>query len=831
MENIVDVMARQESSRRLKPGNFLEIPVVAQAGQIIASIDLVGVGPNVKVPGALKTGPNGEPMDDPDAVQKEINVTVDILDPITHKPAVTRTINNKRKAITNKNTDGTQAKGDLGFTVPDSGAGKTWVVRVTNHGRKGSDVDCHARVRFVKSRHLEETTLIPVRVLNNALRQVIALLSLQVRFDNNLLVVNVSSELVELSGGAVAPLSKKIDLPLTVRDLNLSSLELRASTPGKAAQLNILVQFETEGVEGEVFGIVSADLKEAAIRVDITLANEKSAFGIVRIRPIVTARVSLSGPVTVDFGPFGKKKLVDLREYADQAKSLIEEFAASKDYLDLVGQYVAETFTQLSAHGHRFNGIEASGDNFLIRHYDPAVQAGSTGGVAPPKKPLVVADPTDKLVPKEDPEVLKNLDKIDHIIVLMQENRSFDQVLGYLKAQGGRTDVDGLNGNETNSTLGVANIKVNPLDSSIFRFGPNHGHEPVVAQINDGEMSGFLASFVERFPTVDPDLAMGFHTAKQVPAFDQLVKEFLVCDRWFSSHPGPTQPNRYCTLTGQTPILDNFDFGDPHLGFFPETTIFDLLSEANISWAYYEGDIAFLRMFDKFRLDNKHVIPIDDPKDGFFIKARKGELEQVVFIDPNFADVPPKRSASDDTPPADLFTGQVNIGFIFDNLIASPQWPKSLFVITYDEHGGFYDHVAPPGTKLAKEQIDFVRVHPNGSDFLGVRVPALVISPWVPRGEVSHLVFDHTSIVKTILVKFLGEGARDRMGRRVLRARNLGMLLTNSEVREDKPFVRVVPEPSFKEPGGDLPNQPLLLPDEFHETMRRFGVLRTLAKG
>jgi phospholipase C len=828
MANIVNITDRLTQSRRLRPRDFFEIAFVAQAGPISLHIDVIGLGPKIELPG-FEIGPNGEEDRSKHLVQLEANIMIDVLDPITQVPVAAQSINNRGKPITNKNKNGTEAHGDLIFNVPKSGAGKEWKLRFTNKGSKGS-MQCDAKVVFVKSQYIEETTLIPLRVLNNAFRQVVELLGLQIQVNNNLLRINVSPDLTELSGGKLRPRDYKFDLPLdeTVKDLNLTPLEIRASTYGNAAMIKIFLQFETEGTEELDGTLLSANVTDAAITVTIELRNEKNVSGAVRMQPIVTVEVGLSGPIDLDLW-IAKVKIGDLRDYANAARSIILEFINSGNYLDIVGRYVAEAFTNLSALDHVFNGLEGSGSNFLVRHYDPKVQSGDVGGVVGAQGPLIVADPSDTFVPKEDPQSLKNLEKIDHIIVLMQENRSFDQLLGYLKLQGRRSDLDGLTGLEKNSMTGVENVKVNPFDSSIFRYSPEHGHAPVVTQINDGEMSGFLASFVGRFPTVDPKLAMAFHTAKHVPAYDQLAKEYLICDRWFAAHPGPTQPNRYCTLTGQTPILDNYKAGDPHLGFLPETTIFDLLTAANITWAYYEGDIAFLRFFNKYRLDDKHVIPINDPKDGFFTKARHGSLEQVVFIDPNFADVPPISTASDDTPPADLLLGQINIGLISNNLIASPNWPKTLFVITYDEHGGFYDHVPPPGTKLAKDKIDFVRVNPQGSDFLGVRVPAFIISPWVPRGSVSSIVFDHTSIVKTILVKFFGENARDRMGRHTLRAKNLGALLTNPKVRTDRPSVQVVPKPSPR-PGSGLPSQPLILPDEFHEAIKRFGIPRTLAK-
>jgi phospholipase C len=232
-------------------------------------------------------------------------------------------------------------------------------------------------------------------------------------------------------------------------------------------------------------------------------------------------------------------------------------------------------------------------------------------------------------------------------------------------------------------------------------------------------------------------------------------------------------------------------------------------------------------MVNQFRLDDRRVVPAttrftdDDRGDGFFARAKLGSLPPVTFIDPNFVDIPPRSTANDDLPPTDISKGQILVGKIYDALVNSPQWEKTLFVITYDEHGGFFDHVPPPGTTvsglLAEPEV-FPGVH-----HLGVRVPTFVVSPWVPAA-VSSVKFDHTSILKTILLRFL----RDRMpdlGPRVASAQHLGALLTNSIPRLDVPNVDA-PEPSTRPPfipgGGD---------DDFREAMSSFGQPRFVHSG
>ena len=403
-----------------------------------------------------------------------------------------------------------------------------------------------------------------------------------------------------------------------------------------------------------------------------------------------------------------------------------------------------------------------------------------------------------------------------------------------LPSSAGRTDINGLTGEEFNVVPDVgitAPIRVHALSDTVFQFSPNHHYEegeesspdyrqPVTKQIADGKMSGFLKSFIETHPEAPPDLIMGYYTADQVPTYDFLAQNFSICNNWFCSHPGPTWPNRFCTLTGHTPSLNNFEHTASEVGYVNLPTMFDHLTAADVDWVYYENDVSFLRMFDRYRLDNTHIIRFKDNRDGFKVRAENGRLPPVTFIDPNFVDVPPVEEASDDHPPANIARGQFLIKEIFNILRDSPLWENILFVISYDEHGGFYDHVAPPGTGEADANNPVPKVHPDGKTFYGVRVPGFVISPWVPGGEANNITFDHTSIAKTILLKFIGHPFPN-MGPRMQNAANFGSLLTESEPRKDIPRIGTISE---------VPPSPPIRPpirlrvDDFHETMRRFGL-------
>ena len=388
----------------------------------------------------------------------------------------------------------------------------------------------------------------------------------------------------------------------------------------------------------------------------------------------------------------------------------------------------------------------------------------------------------------------KNLSKIDHVIVLMMENRSFDHVLGYLKLQGIRPDVDGLHASLGNEDAAGAFHKVRPLGRrkiDVKVLDPGHGPGDVREQIAGG-MAGFLKNYakaVERrteenpLPpgrTFDPTLVLSYLRADDVPVYDYLARSFQVCDRWFSSVPGPTWPNRLYAATGQSdgttanrrpPVYD--------LDAFVRK-----LDAEDVSWRWYSHDPGTLRAIDgRYRLEHDGEFAYFSRKTlferrTFLDDARDDNLPAVSWIDPNFVDFrlfgPP--GSNDDHPPSPMMAGQELVLTLLTAVMRSPAWKKSLLVITYDEHGGFYDHVDPRKFKAADDR--------PAMRHYGVRVPALVVSPFVEPG-VSHVVYDHTSIIKTILLRFCtrADSAVRAMGARVAAANHLGSLLTRAANR------------------------------------------------
>ena len=398
------------------------------------------------------------------------------------------------------------------------------------------------------------------------------------------------------------------------------------------------------------------------------------------------------------------------------------------------------------------------------------------------------------------------LAEIEHIVVLMLENRSFDHMLGYLSlppAQGGkgRTDVDGLTGTETNDDANGVSFPVKRMASPIMNGDPCHEWDCVAEQL-DNDNGGFLTNY-GKVVVSNPEFIMHYFTGADVPVYDHLARDFCICDRWFCSLPGPTQPNRAYSLSGSSDGLQhNFSPKDLLLGKgFKAETIFEVLAKNNVSWKCYSHDIASLRFFQKF---SKKLVPEIDKIDKFFAHAKAGTLPSVSWLDPDFGIVVYPGPPNDDHPPHDMRHCQNLVSNVYNALLEGPNWSKTLLIVTYDEHGGFYDHVSP--REFTPEDDD-----QNCAKY-GVRVPAFLVSPWVGKGTVygkqtngldpKQVVFDHTSILKTILNRFCKKGgAVPNMTKRIDTANDLSALLTESQPRNDCSRAPLIPDVpvSFKD--------------------------------
>jgi phospholipase C len=418
--------------------------------------------------------------------------------------------------------------------------------------------------------------------------------------------------------------------------------------------------------------------------------------------------------------------------------------------------------------------------------------------------------------------------RIQHLVVLMMENRSFDQMLGYLSLNG-RDDVEGLRADMSNPSPGRT-WGVHKLERTSFLHheDPNHSGDWVAKQINGGAMDGFVTSYIDTRKekaaaakeTYSP--VMGYLDGEQLPVYDHLAEHFCVCDHWFASVAGATWPNRLFAAAGESGGRKSNQrrFGLFDWPFYSLPAFVRHLEKTPYSWRWYSAEPLdtsppTIQLIDEryrhrrsknFALFDERELGTGQP--SFLDDAASGKLANVSWIDPNFhhslLGVGATGIQNDDHPPADVLEGQRLVGKVANALMAGPQWEKTMLVVTYDEHGGMFDHVAPP--LCDDDRRDFRR--------LGVRVPAIVVCPWVPEQSVAKQVLDHTAIIRTILECFRPE-AIGMMGRRVGASAHLGGLLTH----DGGPRVAVAPAPETPE-ASEESRQAALSPEQRAEIGR-----------
>jgi phospholipase C len=242
--------------------------------------------------------------------------------------------------------------------------------------------------------------------------------------------------------------------------------------------------------------------------------------------------------------------------------------------------------------------------------------------------------------------------------------------------------------------------------------------------VNGGANDGFVREHAARVGDEHDHEVMGFHVRPQLPLLYSLADEFVLCERWFSSVLGPTWPNRFYLHSAQSNGRKNNDL--PPRGGFAWPTIYDRLSAAGIPWKSYYGDLPFLWLWGRFQFA-PNIVSIEE----FYEDARAGQLPPVCHIEPSY-------TVNDDHPPHDIQLGQAFLSSIIHAVGQGPQWSRALIVISYDEHGGFFDHVAPP--TVVDERVD------EGFCQLGVRVPGLILSPYSRAGRVSSTLYEHSSV-------------------------------------------------------------------------------------
>jgi len=424
------------------------------------------------------------------------------------------------------------------------------------------------------------------------------------------------------------------------------------------------------------------------------------------------------------------------------------------------------------------------------------------------------------------------LDSIDHVVFVMLENRSFDHMLGFLYPKS--DNFEGLDGTESNLDADGNEARVfeiTPGMQNAYYFplaNPAEGYQATNEQLfssaapptsgqaaNDGFVTSFARELKAPAHPLDPKLVgaaaasiMGIYAAETLPVLSGLAKGFAVCDGWFASVPTQTFPNRAFAVAGTSlGLTDNSAHGIPA---FDTPSAFGKLADAGQTWKIYGYSGKPLTAHDF--PDTVQPGPNGEVVSGFTrfqSDAATGKLSAFSYIEPEWAThprptAPPAVAQADDEhnfnvendqhPVSNLAVGEKLLYDVYEALRSNgPAWEKTLLIVTYDEHGGNYDHVHPPTGAIAPDDA----IGHSGFDFtrFGVRVPAVVVSPLIPEGTIFHAPndgrppFDHTSIIATLRARF-GIGA---LGKRDAAAPDLGSILTLQTPRTDDPLATIKP--------------------------------------
>jgi phospholipase C len=360
------------------------------------------------------------------------------------------------------------------------------------------------------------------------------------------------------------------------------------------------------------------------------------------------------------------------------------------------------------------------------------------------------------------------LPQVETILIVMLENRSFDHMLGHLSRPPISSAVDGLHDplddGEYDNTFGSQAYAPFPMRDGKLPSDLPHERDYVTEQLarrgttDRFAMDGFVRAYYRFTPVnrTDRPEAMGFFPRDQVPVTSFLAQRFCVCDNWFAPVPTSTLPNRLMLLAGTTTVDATGSVLPPMAGTF----LLDWLDRHGVSWrVYHAGSLSFLLLLGKIGVALGSNSRAFDQFAADFANESDGTFPKVVLIEPSYGDAPRfGPPPNDNHAPDAVAPGEAFLHDIYSAVIANPaRWAKTVLVVTYDEHGGFFDHVPPLGVRQPP---------PEGAQFTepftttGPRVPGVVISPFVPVETPCHAPFDHTSILQLLAERF-GAGPTD----------------------------------------------------------------------
>lgn len=312
---------------------------------------------------------------------------------------------------------------------------------------------------------------------------------------------------------------------------------------------------------------------------------------------------------------------------------------------------------------------------------------------------------------------------ITHVIVVMQENRSFDHILGHL-AISGQPDAEGIPDSYRNPDTTGALVAPSHATTTCLHEDPPHQWFEMHTAWSDGTMDGFVRAAA--VTGHDGHVALTYFDASDLPFYYWLATTYATSDRYFGAALGGTWANRdYLYAATSNGVMNT---GDATIA--GARSVFDQLDDASIPWGVYTDGMPRQDCLG-WTIGHRGVHSFET----FFASLANGTLPEVAFIDPS--------GSFDEHPTNDMQRGEAWSRSIYEGAVASPLWPRLALFLTYDESGGFFDHVPPPAACIPS-------VDQSAFDRRGVRVPIYVVSPWARLHTVSHRTHDHTSILRFI---------------------------------------------------------------------------------
>ena len=336
--------------------------------------------------------------------------------------------------------------------------------------------------------------------------------------------------------------------------------------------------------------------------------------------------------------------------------------------------------------------------------------------------------------------------QIEHIVVLMMENHSYDSKLGMLRRPGADGFTLGANGKPTASNPYPGGAKI----QHAFRMPTTCQLSGHPSQTWDASHTAYHGGKNDGFVAASGAAAMGYWQRADQPFYYSLASIFPIADRYFASVLGQTFPNRRYLMAGTSLGMVNDDQVQDLPKYPPNGTIFDQLNKHGISWKdYWSSTPTTLLWPDLFTRDLENTLRLAKI-DHFFTDAAHGSLPGFCIVEPDFG-------SSSEENPQNIASGEAFAAKVIDAVMTGPKWASTLLIWTYDEHGGYFDHVPPPAA-VPPDNVapDGLLGGPKYDGFgrYGFRVPCAVVSPWARPGYVSHRVFDHTSILKLVETKW-----------------------------------------------------------------------------